>query len=156
METTTFDIKNVAEIELRYATKVKPSLRPRITRAGDAVEIFRAQFAEGEIELREIFYVMYLNRANRVLGVRRISEGSVAGCICEPGHVFAGAILANAAGIVLCHNHPSGNLAPSEADKQITKQIREGAKLLGFQLVDHIILSPEEDKYYSFAEEGTL
>jgi DNA repair protein RadC len=98
---------------------------------------------------------MYLNQSNRVLGVYPLSTGGVTGTIADPRLIFSVALKINAAGIILSHNHPSGNLSPSKADKDLTDKIKEGSKLLDVKLLDHIIVTPE-NTYYSFADEGLL
>ena len=92
---------------------------------------------------------MLLNRANKVLGIFEVSSGGSTGTVADPKLVFAAAIKANACGIILAHNHPSGNLQPSQADIDLTKKMKEGGKLLEIQILDHVIITTEG--YYSFA-----
>jgi DNA repair protein RadC len=103
--------------------------------------------------------MLLLNRANKVLGIFEVSSGSATGTVADPKLVFAAAIKTNACGIILAHyvkahNHPSGNLQPSQADIDLTRRMKEGGKLLEIQLLDHVILTSEG--YYSFADEGLL
>ncbi|RYY22608.1 MAG: DNA repair protein, partial [Sphingobacteriaceae bacterium] len=98
--------------------------------------------------------VMLLNRANRVLGVYLVSSGGVAGTICDPKLVFQAALKANASTLILAHNHPSGNLNPSEADIKLTRKLVEAGKLLELPVCDHLILS--EEGYLSMADEGLM
>ncbi|WP_317168263.1 JAB domain-containing protein [Pontibacter pamirensis] len=102
----------------------------------------------------EQFKVMLLNRANKVLGIYETSTGGVAGTVADPKLIFVAALKACASSIVLCHNHPSGNLKPSAADLQLTKKIKQGGELLDIAVLDHIILTSES--YYSLADEGLL
>lgn len=102
----------------------------------------------------EEFWVAYLNRANKVLAVKRISEGGVSGTIADPRVIFKHAIELLASTLLLCHNHPSGNLQPSESDKQLTKKLVAAGKLLDIHVVDHLIVA--DNKYFSFADEGLL
>lgn len=95
---------------------------------------------------------MLLNRANKVLGIFEVSSGSSAGTVADPKLIFAAAIKANACGIIMAHNHPSGNLSASQADIDLTKKVKEGGKLLEIQMLDHLIVTTET--YYSFADEG--
>ena len=134
--------QNVAEIKLSYVNTVKPSLRPTIVSSKDAADIFRTWYQEGNIGLREEFWVMYLNRANRVLGILQVSIGGVAGTVVDAKFVLSGLIKLNACGAILCHNHPSGNLKPSQPDLDLTKKISTACKLLDCSMLDHIILSP--------------
>lgn len=148
-------ITKVSEVQITYKTKVKPSEMPKIENPQSAHNIFKSIYDYNLIEYQEMFYVMFLNKANKVLGVHLISIGSVDGTVVDVKKCFQAAILANASGIILSHNHPSGNLKPSEADIKITAQIKEAGKILNIALFDHVIVSPE-DTYFSFAEEGIL
>lgn len=106
------------------------------------------------MEFREECYMLLLNRANQVLGWFRVSEGGVAGTILDPRLIFGIALKCNAVGVILAHNHPSGNLKPSGADISQTKRLVEGGKLLEISVLDHLILTSEG--YYSFADEGAM
>jgi len=143
-----------AEVKITYQTKVKPSERSSISRSYDAQEIFRQFYSEDDIERVEIFSVMLLNRANKVLGVNIVSTGTATGCMIDPKQIFQASILANASAIILCHNHPSGNMKASEQDIALTKKIKAGCELLDIQLLDHIILSPSNNEYLSLSESG--
>lgn len=144
----------VAEIQLIYKSKVKPSERPKISTSRDARDVFMGMWDNTKLELMEQFKVMLTNRANKVLGIFELSTGGVSGTVVDPKLIFAAAIKGIASGLILCHNHPSGNLQPSQADIDLTRKIKEAGKLLEIQLLDHIILTSEE--YYSFADEGLL
>lgn len=144
----------VAEIQLTYKSNVKPSLRPRITGSKDVYNILKDYWDDTKIELVEQFKVMLTNRANKVLGICEVSTGGVSGTVADPKLIFAAAIKAGACGIILAHNHPSGNLAASQADIDLTRKMREGGRLLEIQLLDHIIVTSEG--YFSFADEGLL
>ena len=144
----------VAEIKLTYMSVVKPSLRPKITGSKDAYQILFENWDRSKIEFVEQLKVMLLNRANRVLGIFEVSSGSATGTVADPKLIFAAAIKANACGIIMAHNHPSGNLQPSQADIDLTRKMRDGGKLLEVQIVDHLIVSLEG--YYSFADGGVL
>jgi len=126
----------------------------RITSSLDASNIFRKIIDEHRIDYKEIFCVMLLSRANQVLGVSEIGSGSTAGVVVNNIEIFQLAILSNASGIILVHNHPSGKLIPSEQDIECTRKIKEACKLLDIKLVDHIILSSEG--HYSFSDEGII
>lgn len=156
MENTNDQLKQfqAAEIQLSYKSNVKPSLRPKISVSRDACEVLRQSWDESKLELVEQFKVLFTNRANKVLGIMEVSTGGIAGTVVDPRLVFVAALKAAASGIILCHNHPSGNLKPSQADIDLTRKIKEGGKLLEIQLLDHIILTSEG--YYSFADEGVL
>ena len=146
-------ISNVSEIEVTYKTKVRPSERVKITSSVDAANILRDVWTN-KIELYEEFVILCLNRANKVLGWVKVSQGGLTGTVIDAKIIFSIALKTNASGIILCHNHPSGNLQPSDADKQITKQLSAAGKLLEISVLDHIILTVEG--FYSFADEGIL
>lgn len=144
----------VAEIELVYKSNVKPSLRPKVTSSKDAKDVFLESWDDTKIELLEQFKVMFTNRAQKVLGIFELSTGGISGTVTDPKLIFAAALKAVACGMILAHNHPSGNLQPSQADIQLTRKIKDAGKLLEIQLLDHIILTSEG--YFSFADEGLL
>ena len=94
---------------------------------------------------------MLLNRANKILGIFTVSTGGVAGTVADPKVTFATALKGNASSIILAYNHPSGNLKPSEADRQLTNKLSQAGKLLDISVLDHLIITAEE--YFSFADE---
>jgi DNA repair protein RadC len=102
----------------------------------------------------EVFAVVYLNRANKINHYEMISKGGMTSTVVDPRIIFKKALEVAATSIVLCHNHPSGNLKPSRQDEELTKKIKEAAKYLDIQVIDHLIVS--EEGYYSFADEGIL
>ena len=154
MESTKNRRFEVAEIQLSYKPKVKASLRPKINSSNDAYSILRESWDEDKLEFVEQFKVILLSRANRVLGIYELSTGGVSGTVADPKLVFAAALKSNASAIILSHNHPSGNLNPSEADLNLTRRLREGGKFLEVPVLDHIIVTSEG--YYSFADKGVL
>ncbi|MDE5423452.1 DNA repair protein RadC [Ancylomarina sp. DW003] len=103
---------------------------------------------------REEFWVVYLNRGNKILEIKNISSGGITGTIFDMRLVFKDAILLESTNIILCHNHPSGNLTPSEADKDLTYKTHEAGKLMSIEVLDHLIIA--DHGYYSFADEGLL
>jgi DNA repair protein RadC len=144
----------VSEVQLTYKTSIKPSQRPSITSSKDAYEILRRQWDEGKLDLLEQFKVLLLNRASKVLGIFEVSSGGISGVAVDPKLIFIAALKAGASGILVSHNHPSGNLTPSLPDIDLTRKIKEGCKILEITFLDHIIVTSE--KYYSFADEGTV
>lgn len=144
----------VAEIQLTYKSNVKPSARPKISTSRDAFDILKQYWDDSKIEFIEQFKVMLVNRTNKVLGIFEVSSGSSTGTVADPKLIFVAALKANACGIVVAHNHPSGNLAPSRSDIDLTQKIKEAGRFLEIQLLDHLIVTP--DGYYSFADEGAL
>lgn len=147
--------QNVAEVELTYKSNVKASDRPKIVSSKDAVDIFQNCFNQNTIELNEEFWVMYLNRANRVIAVMHLSKGGTTGTVVDAKFIICGLVKLNASSVILCHNHPSGNTKPSAADLRLTKNISEACKLIDCQALDHVIITPE-NTFYSFADEGMM
>lgn len=144
----------VSEITVSYypATSIKPT----VTSSKDAHSIFREFFPENTIHLQERFVVMYLNRCNRVIGVYPVSFGGITGTVVDVRLILSVALKVVATNIMLAHNHPSGSLKPSKPDIELTSKIKEAAKYMDITLMDHLILSPEEDEYLSFADEALL
>jgi len=143
-----------AEIELIYKTKVKSSERPVIKSAQDCYQLFLNQWDDDKLDFVEQFKVALVSRAFRVLGIYEVSTGGVSGTVADPKLIFAAALKANATSIFLCHNHPSGNLTPSNADMNLTEKIRKAGCFLDISVLDHVIICREG--FYSFADEGLL
>ena len=120
-----------------------------LSEPNDVYEILRNYI---ENEDREHFVSLLLDTKGQVVGIHTVSIGNLNSSLVTNREIFKAAILSNCASIIVAHNHPSGNLKPSEADKQITNKIRQAAKLLDIELLDHIIISSEG--YYSFMDEG--
>lgn len=144
----------IAEIEVKYSTKVKASDRIKVTCSNDAADAFRELWSQS-MEHKESFYAMYLNRNNRILGIHKISEGGLTGTLIDVRCIFQVALKANACSVIVAHNHPSGNDAASEQDKTITRKIKEAGLTLDIPLLDHLIMLPG-DGYASFADEGLI
>jgi DNA repair protein RadC len=143
----------VAEITLSYHGRISKSA-PTIHCSSDAADTFRCLWDEGTLSFVEEFKVMLLNRGNRVLGIVQISRGGIAGTVADPKLIFAAALKGCASSVILTHNHPSGNLTPSQADIQLTRKLVEAGKFLDLPVLDHVILTQES--HYSFADEGLL
>jgi DNA repair protein RadC len=150
------DFLHVAEVSLTYVTKVKPSERLAVKCSRDAHKIFFDSWDTATIEHKETVKMLLLNRANKVLGITTISEGGISGSLMDVRMIYQFALKGNASGIIIAHNHPSGNTNPSESDLKITKKIKEAGDLLDIQLLDHIILTPEKELFRSFADEGQI
>jgi DNA repair protein RadC len=102
----------------------------------------------------EEFWILFLNRSNRVINRMKLSQGGISGTVTDVRMIMKKAIENLASGIIVCHNHPSGNLNPSESDSRITQKIKEAGNLMDIQLLDHLIIC--EKDYYSFADNGLL
>lgn len=142
--------ETLAEIQVSY----KPGLRSSktITNSKEAYDILSILFPQDTVCLQEQFVVLYLNRANRVIGSYQLSKGGITGTIADVRLILSVALKTLATGLIIAHNHPSGNLKPSEADVSLTKKIKEAAELMDIQILDHIILA--DKGYFSFADEG--
>jgi len=145
----------IAEVKLVYRTKVKASERLQIKCSKDAFDIFMGSWDLDSIEHVEEFKLMLLTRSNKVLGIASISKGGINGTVTDIRIILQYAIKSNASGIIICHNHPSGNLQPSESDQAITRKIKDSGLLMDVQLLDHLIITAE-DSYYSFADNGSV
>ena len=142
----------IAALELGKRRRVSEvSEKQSIASSRDVFEYFQAAHADAPYEE---FWILLLNRANKILKKVMISEGGVAGTVADPKRIFKVAIENNASAMVLCHNHPSGNLKPSEADIKLTKKLKDAGALLEINIIDHIIIC--EERYFSFADEGLL
>ena len=144
----------VAEVELIYKSKVKASKRPKITSAKEAYQVLLKAWDENKIEFVEQFKVLFLNKANAVLGIYDVSTGGISGTVADPRVIFAAALKANCCAIIISHNHPSGTLKPSRQDEELTQKIKQAGQLLDIRILDHIIVT--NDAFYSFADEGVL
>ncbi len=141
------------EIQLSYKRKVKLENRFSIKQSSDASKYAKAIW-DDTIELNESFYVLYLDRKNNVLGWINLAKGGVSGVAVDQKILFATGLKALCSGIIVLHNHPSGNLKPSEADRNITNKLLKICNLLDIVLLDHIIIT--EESFFSFADEGLL
>lgn len=148
----TKSITIVAALELgrrRQSSEIRE--KPVIRSSRDSFEYIYPEIADLQ---HEEFYVLYLNKANRVLTHRHISSGGVTGTVADVKIILKHAVELLASSFIAVHNHPSGNLKPSQADIELTKKLREAAKLLDVSLLDHLIIG--EKNYYSFADEGMI
>ncbi|WP_395804172.1 RadC family protein [Daejeonella sp.] len=144
--------ETLSEIHVSY----KPGLAGSkiVNSSNAAFDILKKLFPQETICLQEQFVVLYLNRANKVLGSYQLSKGGLTGTVADVRLILSVALKTLASGLILAHNHPSGNLKPSEADIGLTKKIKQSAKLMDIELLDHIIISSEG--YYSFIDDGVL
>jgi DNA repair protein RadC len=145
----------ISEVSLIYKSKVIASDRPQVKCSRDAYNLIMEHWNHDTIEHVEEFKVMLMNRSNAVLGIMDVSKGGISGTVTDVRILLQAAIKANASGINVCHNHPSGNLNPSVSDTKLTHKIKEAGNLMDIQLLDHLILTTD-DNYYSFADNGLL
>jgi DNA repair protein RadC len=142
----------VAALELGKRRKdSKAEKQEKVTSSREAVDLMQPLL--GDL-LHEEFWVIFLNRANCIIGKQQISIGGMSGTVADPRLIFKAALDQKAISIILSHNHPSGNNQPSAADIQLTKNISEAGKVLEITVLDHIIVT--QNGFYSFADEGLL
>jgi DNA repair protein RadC len=140
----------IAALELGRRRRAEDSVElVKITSSKIAFEIMQPII--GELSHEE-FWVIFLNNSNKVISKAQLSKGGITGTIVDVRLVYKLALENGATGLILCHNHPSGNSQPSEADKEITKKLKLAGDSLDVKVLDHLIIT--ETKYYSFVDEG--
>lgn len=144
-------ISIVAALEL---SKRKNEQDHKVELIGSSKDVYHFFGPKLQAKAYEEFWMLMLNRRNQIIRPYRISEGGVSGTVADPKKIFKAALENNACSIILCHNHPSGNLNPSSADRSLTKKLKNAAVQLDIQLLDHIIVAM--GGYYSFADNGDL
>ena len=141
-----------AALELGRRRRFSEALeKPSIKNSQVAYECFYAHLSDLD---HEQFWIMLLNNANKVIKMEKVGVGGMTGTTADPKKIFKCALENNAASVMLCHNHPSGNIFPSNADKQITNNLVKAGQFLEIKILDHIIIG--NDNYFSFADEGLL
>ncbi len=144
----------VSEINVTYRPKFKASERPKVSTSKEVYNVLCNNWDFNKIELLEQFKILLLNRANRIIGIYEVSSGGMAGTVADPKLVFSIALKTCASSIILSHNHPSGNLKPSQADISLTQKLKIAGTYLDIDVLEHIIITAEG--YYSFADEGLM
>lgn len=142
----------VPEIKVRYNRGRK--FLGKISGSSDVAAFLHKTYGRGQIQMQERFVVLYLNPNLEILGYYKHTVGTINEVLIDMRIVFATALASLSVGIIIAHNHPSGNPKPSEIDKKVTKQFVEAGKLLEIRIVDHLILT--KDSYFSFADAGLL
>lgn len=145
-------INIIAALELgRRRKKTEPEQKIQINESQDVARIFAPLLEDLP---HEEFWILLLNRSNRVIDKQMVSQGGISGTVIDVRMIMKAAIEKLASAIILCHNHPSGNLTVSEADKNITTKISEAGKWIDIPVLDHLIIG--NNKFFSFADEGML
>ena len=150
--TKTVEFPGVGEARTTYKA-VKRAEAVKVTRSRDAADYLRP-FYDEFIDTREEFRIIYLTRQNHIIASECISTGSAIATVVSLQMIARTAILLNAQGVILSHNHPSGITTPSDADRKLTRKAIDGLKLLDINVVDHLILT--HNNYLSFADEGIM
>lgn len=148
------ELFNFTEVEITYKSHPEKRSFPIVKSSDDVYAVLKDVYDADQIEHIGCFFILLINRENRIIGVKKISEGGLTSTIVDPRVVFQTALKANATAIILSHNHPSGNTKPSPEDIKMTSKISEGGRLLEIAVLDHIIMTAET--YYSFADEGMI
>ena len=149
-EAKAISIVSALELGRRRKESIQPG-SPRITNSIDVVELMKQDLMDLN---HEEFWIIILNRANYVLRKDQISRGGISGTVADPKLIFKSALDYGGSSIILAHNHPSGNLQPSQADITLTRTLKEAGKFLEIPVLDHIIVS--DNSYFSFADEGMI
>jgi DNA repair protein RadC len=145
-------ISVLAALELgRRRKDLRAEKRPKITSSLKAYQELKSYFSD---LMHEEFFVLYLNRANKVLQVKQLSIGGTSGTYVDPKIIFKNGMDLGASGIILAHNHPSGTLKPSEADRKLTKKIQQFGELIEMPVLDHLIIA--DNGYFSFSDQELL
>ena len=141
-------------LSVKYSEDVKQSELTKLNSSTEVYEVVKKCFNPDTFLFQEQFIVLMLNNSNKVLGFYPMSIGGLSSTIVDIRLIFSTAIKTLATSIILAHNHPSGSLQPSQADKSITQKVKEAGQLLDIRLLDHLIVTDES--YFSFADEGEL
>lgn len=142
------------KVNVVYENQVKYSDMVTLTSPDQTADLLRSLFDGDTLMWTEECVMLCLNRANKIIGYYKISSGGTSAAVVDPKVIFTTAINCTASSIILAHNHPSGNLTASHADKELTKKIKSAGELLDIKLLDHIILTSEG--YISMADEGLV
>lgn len=142
---------SLPQITLKF--KTGEVVKAQIKNSNDAAELFRSVW-DDTLEINESVICLFLNRNNATIGWFKVSQGGISSSIVDNRLILATALKCLASGIILCHNHPSGNTSPSNSDIMVTKKLKEAAEFFDIHLLDHIILT--DVSHYSLADNGEI
>ena len=145
----------VNEIKVSYKERIPASLWQKITSSQDAAQVLFEHWDRDTIGLYESFKVLLLNNSNKVKGIFELSRGGITGTLADVRLLFGIALKTATCAVLLSHNHPSGKLEPSKADRDLTDKLKQAGELLDVKVLDHLIIVPNGD-YYSFADNGLV
>ena|SRR5688572_9564798 len=148
-------METVSEIKISYQPGTAEQQNPIVTNPREAFKVLYPHFDPETLHLQEQMLVLYLNRRNRVRGVYNGFRGGITSSLSDIRIILGIALKGGCTGIIMAHNHPSGNPQPSEADIRMTGSIKKACEMMELTLVDHLIITPDKN-YYSFSEEGKL
>ena len=142
----------VSEIQVSYTPNLLVDMS--VKNSKKSFELMLNEWEQETLQMQEEVKILLLNRSNKVLGIYSLAKGGLTSCIVDFRIILSIALKTLATGIILFHNHPSGNLKPSKADLDITKKLKNSCDLLDISLLDHLIIT--KDNYFSFADEGLI
>ena len=153
------DQNSCFEVTISYRRMPQPE-RPQIRGSQTCFDYLSSiETLQNEIVTREIFIAVFLDRANKIIGHTIISVGGMTGTVVDAKLIFKAALLSNACAVILCHNHPSGNLTPSQIDIELTRKLIKAGENLELPILDHLIVTLNDSgsyQYYSFADNGMI
>jgi len=153
MKHKTAKIAAMNEVGITYKRSLFETM-PYVKSSKDAYEVLISIIDKSTIDHKEFFWILLLNHSNRVIGYAEIGKGDTSGVVVNIKEIFQLAIKTNASGVILSHNHPSGNLNASKRDIALTKQVKKAGNLFSISLIDHLILTSES--YYSLSDNGII
>jgi DNA repair protein RadC len=145
----------INEIKVSYKGKIKTSKSEAIKNSEEVVKLLIENWDSDTIGFYESFKVLLLNNSNKIKGVYELSSGGITGTMVDIRILFAVILKTVSVGVILVHNHPSGKLKPSEADKNLTMKIKKAAEIFDINVLDHLIIVPD-GSYFSFSDNGLL
>ena len=143
---------NVSEVQVSYSPVLEANYS--VSSSKESFELMLSKWEHNTIEMFEEVKIILLNRSNKVIGVYALARGGITACVVDVRIILSIALRTLSTGLIIVHNHPSGSLIPSNDDKKITEQLKSACKIMGIELLDHLIIS--KSNYYSFADEGLL
>jgi len=149
-------IKYKSNISQVYLVRDREIPKYKIKQSRDIFTFVKDHIDNDNMSIVEQFWAIYLNNSNNLVGIAKISEGGITATVVDIRKILATGLLLMATQMILVHNHPSNSLAPSNADKALTKRIKSAGEIMDIKLLDHVIVGLEDDRYYSFADEGEL
>ncbi|MFW2135008.1 JAB domain-containing protein [Chryseobacterium sp. TY4] len=146
-------MNSISEIEVAYRPLSTTILNP-ITQSKDAYDLIIREWDDNILEMIEEVKVIFLNRTNKQIGIYNLAKGGITGCVVDIRIILSIALKTLATGVILVHNHPSGNLKPSTEDKKITNELKKACEIMNITLLDHLIVTKKG--FFSFADENLL
>ena len=146
-------MNSISEIEVAYRPLPMFSVNP-ITQSKDAYDLIIREWDDNILEMIEEVKVIFLNRTNKQIGIYNLAKGGITGCVVDIRIILSIALKTLATGIILVHNHPSGNLNPSTEDRKITNELQKACKIMNIKLLDHLIVTRKG--FFSFADANLI